>query len=106
MKILSTNIRGLGSRVKKREVRDLIRSQKVDFVCIQESKLEIVDDLICQSVWGDGQIGWATREASGRSGGIISIWNSEVFSCLSSWHMAGALIVNGLWGAERVLCWV
>lgn len=104
MKILSINIRGLGSRIKKREVNELIKKQNVDFCCIQESKLEAVSDADCRAVWGEGRFEWATREAIGSSGGIISLWNSDIFSHSSIWHMSGALVVNGFWGQERTQC--
>ncbi|KAL8497556.1 hypothetical protein ACS0TY_021043 [Phlomoides rotata] len=32
----------------------------------------------------------------GRSGGIVSIWNSDKFYVISSWHMEGAVIVNAI----------
>ncbi|KAL8530474.1 hypothetical protein ACS0TY_007496 [Phlomoides rotata] len=41
------------------------------------------------------------EKCTGRSGDIIYIWNYDVFTCSSAWHMNGALIVNGLWGSER-----
>ncbi|KAL8480978.1 hypothetical protein ACS0TY_027493 [Phlomoides rotata] len=89
--ILSMNMRGLGSTLKKKEVRELI----------QESKLEVVDGSICRSLWGNGRMEWSFKEANRR---IISIWNSEVFSCSSSWHMSGGLTVNGYWGNDRIPC--
>lgn len=106
MKLLSYNIRGLGSRIKKEEIRELVRRHNFAFCCIQESKLEHCDDLICRALWGNGNFGWIARDAVGRSGGIISIWNSDLFSCLSAWHMEGAIIVNGLWGSNRIQCCV
>lgn len=96
MKLLSYNIRGLGSSIKKKEIHDLIGQHKFSFCCIQESKLEKCDDFICRSIWGRGNFEWMARDAVGRSGGILSIWNSDLFSCMSSWHMNGAVIVNGL----------
>lgn len=38
MKIMSWNIRGLGNKVKKRELKGLIDGERPDFVCIQETK--------------------------------------------------------------------
>ncbi|KAL8523173.1 hypothetical protein ACS0TY_013224 [Phlomoides rotata] len=52
MKMLSYNIRGLGSRAKRREIRESIARYDIDFCCIQESKLEIVDDFVCRAIWG------------------------------------------------------
>ncbi|KAL8533767.1 hypothetical protein ACS0TY_009966 [Phlomoides rotata] len=43
---------------------------------MQESKKETVDDILCRTLWGSNNMGWAYRESIGRSGGIISIWNA------------------------------
>ncbi|KAL8504158.1 hypothetical protein ACS0TY_022770 [Phlomoides rotata] len=53
---------------------------------------------------GKGNFGWAFRAAVGRSGGIITVWDSDVSSCSSWWHMEGAVVVNGFWGEERTEC--
>ncbi|KAL8469743.1 hypothetical protein ACS0TY_032549 [Phlomoides rotata] len=51
MKILSYNIRGLGQRIKKKEIRELIKEFRIDFCCIQESKVSQVSNHSCHSVW-------------------------------------------------------
>jgi exonuclease III len=47
MIVLSFNIRGLGGRVKRRRIRELVREHKVDFLAIQETKLEVISDSLC-----------------------------------------------------------
>lgn len=101
MKILSYNIRGAGSRIKSKEVRDLICKFDIDFCCLQESKLESMCDSYAETLWG-GRCGWEARDSIGRSGGIITLWNLDKFSCSSSWHMDGAVIVNGFWGEKEL----
>lgn len=71
MKILSYNVRGLGSRAKCSDVQSLIKKYGVKFCCIQETKKEIIDKTIGRAVWGRGRIGWCFRESEGRSGGIL-----------------------------------
>lgn len=104
MKILSTNIRGLGSIVKKKEVQGMKNNFKFDFCCIQETKLYSMDVNLCRQIWGDGNFDWAARDVVGRAGGILSIWNSDVFLCSSSWHMDGSVVVCGVWGTRRIDC--
>lgn len=104
MKILSTNIRGLGSIVKKKEILGMRNKFKFDFCCIQETKLDSLDESVCRQVWGEGNFDWAARDAVGRAGGILCIWNSDKFLCSSSWHMEGSVGVCGVWGAERTRC--
>ncbi|RVW43796.1 hypothetical protein CK203_074061 [Vitis vinifera] len=51
MKIISWNVRGLGSRNKRRMVKDFLRSENPDVVMIQETKKEICDRRFVGSVW-------------------------------------------------------
>ena len=58
MIILSYNSRGLGRGIKWTAIKRLNLKHKVDLVCIQETKKEFVDKLICQSIWGDSSVSW------------------------------------------------
>lgn len=51
MKIISYNIRGLGRWEKKREIQKLVRQRSPSVVCIQETKLIVVDDVVCRFLW-------------------------------------------------------
>jgi hypothetical protein len=84
MILCSFNIRGLGGAVKKSIIRNLIRKERVEFLAIQETKLEIVTDSICYAIWGDNNCNWAYLPASGSSGGILSLWNKSIFSLIFS----------------------
>lgn len=47
MKLISLNIRDLGGRVKKREVKQLVVDQKPQLVCLQETKIEQIERRLC-----------------------------------------------------------
>ncbi|KAL8463104.1 hypothetical protein ACS0TY_033938 [Phlomoides rotata] len=83
---MTFNVRGLGRRMKRQEVRRIIKKNGMDMCCLQETKLEYVDDRIGFEIWPGKEFEWAWREAEGRSGGLISIWNMKVFVKTSSWH--------------------
>ncbi|XP_057779792.1 uncharacterized protein LOC130998391 [Salvia miltiorrhiza] len=100
--MVSYNIRGLGSKIKKREVRELIQKQKIDFCFLQETKMENINEFDLKSIWGTDSVGFARRQADGRSGGILSMWNPAIFSSSSQWDISGALIVNGRWAAGNI----
>lgn len=51
MKIFSFSICGLGAVEKRREIRRLILEGRLDVFCIQETKLKVVDDVMCRSLW-------------------------------------------------------
>jgi exonuclease III len=75
MIICSFNARGLGSRVKRRKLRELVQVEKLDFLAIQESKMEAVPEIFVQRIWGSTDCDYVYLPAVGNSGGIISIWN-------------------------------
>lgn len=49
MKIISWNVRGLGVFEKRREVRQLVNEKHPQVICIQETKLAVVDMAVCKS---------------------------------------------------------
>ncbi|GKV29208.1 hypothetical protein SLEP1_g38154 [Rubroshorea leprosula] len=85
---------------KKRELRELLIKEKVEFVAIQESKLEHVDKKLCRSIWGFENMDWIAKQAEGQSGGLISIWNSDVFRKHKNFEGDGYIAVFGFWGLE------
>ncbi|KAL8478318.1 hypothetical protein ACS0TY_030288 [Phlomoides rotata] len=63
----------MGKRMKRHEVKRLIKKNKVDMCCLQETKLEQVESRLGFDLWPGNKFDWAWREAEGRSGGLISI---------------------------------
>lgn len=45
-------MRGLNEVGKMLGVRNLVRGWKADFVCLQETKLEVVSRAVVNSLWG------------------------------------------------------
>jgi exonuclease III len=101
MIVLSFNIRGLGGRMKRRRIRELVREHNVDFLAIQETKLEVVSDQICFSLWGSSNCGWAFFPSEGASGGILSIWGKNNSNLIFTFMGEGFV---GVWngGLRRV----
>ena len=48
-------------------------------LCLQETKKEIVDKIMCQAIWGDKDISLAMQPANNSAGGILCIWNVHIF---------------------------
>jgi exonuclease III len=44
MIVCSLNVRGLGGSVKRRHIKQLILTEKVDFMAIQETKMEEITE--------------------------------------------------------------
>ncbi|RVW61143.1 Transposon TX1 uncharacterized 149 kDa protein [Vitis vinifera] len=68
---------GLGSKKKRRVVKNFLSSEKPDVVMIQETKKEECDRRLVGSVWSARNKDWAALPASGASGGILIIWDSK-----------------------------
>ena len=85
MIVTTFNVRGLGERVKKKKIRDLVRINKVDFLAVQETKLQDIS-------------------SEGNSGGILSLWRKSSSNFLFSFQGEGYVGVCLEWGVEKKRC--
>ncbi|XP_026439283.1 uncharacterized protein LOC113337968 [Papaver somniferum] len=77
-KSLSWNIRGLGQCNKIVAIRNAILKNNPTICTIQESKREIVDDSLIQSLWGSNRCNYVYLASVGAFGGIIVIWKDGI----------------------------
>ena len=83
MKIWSWNVRGLGGVDKWVAVKQIIRSQKLDVVFIQESKVNSEVNRVVKEIWGGNNVRWLTLSANSSAGGIffygtVVEWNRRI----------------------------
>ena len=77
LKLFSWNVRGVNNPNKRNIIRNFIRSQRVDLVCLQETKIQELSSAIVRSL-GAGRLDeWRTVEAEGTAGGILVFWNTR-----------------------------
>jgi len=50
-------------------------------ICIQETKLQYLQDSNCYNLWGHNNINWVNKQATRKSGGVLTIWNKEKNKC-------------------------
>ncbi|KAG6633256.1 hypothetical protein CIPAW_12G035200 [Carya illinoinensis] len=74
-KILSWNARGLNDIGKRLQVRNLLHGWKPDIVCLQETKLKIVNKKIIRSIWDCVHVDWVYLAAKGASGEVLVMWD-------------------------------
>lgn len=98
VKIVSFNATGLGGRVKKRELMKLVSGDKLDMLCVQETKLENITQRVCNSIWADNDFGWSFLPSIGRSGGILFLWNVKSFKLHQSFVGSNFIGLQGCWG--------
>jgi hypothetical protein len=106
MIISSFNIRGLEGRVKSRLIKEMVSKEKVDFLALQETKLEVVTEAICFNLWGGEDCSWAFLPSVGNSGGIISIWRKSSSTLIFTFMGEGFVGVCLEWGVHKELCYV
>lgn len=88
--------------MKKRELRELIEKERVDFVCIQEIKKDTIDKKMVEMIWRHGNVDWVYVGAMGKSGGLLCIWNKDCFEKSNFWGEEGVLGVRGKWKGKEV----
>lgn len=101
MILSSFKIRGLEGLVKRNAIKDLVRLEKVDFLAIQETKLEVISDSLCFNIWGGEDCQWIYLPAVGNSGGLLSIWCKSVASLIFSFSGESFVGVCLEWGVLK-----
>lgn len=71
LKILSWNVRGATNGDKQKSLKSLIRSQRVDLVCLQESKVQKMSTQMVRSLGASRFLDWRVVEAWGALGGAV-----------------------------------
>ena len=55
-----------------------LREWKADIVCLQETKMEVINIEVVRSVWGCVYVDWLYLGATGVSRGILLMWDRQV----------------------------
>jgi exonuclease III len=97
MKLMSLNLRGWGDTAKRRRVSSLIKSEAFDMCMFQETKKSSFDNSMIHNLWGHQDVEWVMKEASGMSGGLLTVWNKDLFSFNFSFAGTGYLGVCVEW---------
>ncbi|KAK8595305.1 hypothetical protein V6N13_016680 [Hibiscus sabdariffa] len=84
MRVLSWNLRGMGSEAKISAVRKVIRDNRVDMAMFQETKKEKVTEGEISKMWVDDEFEFVVAASSGKSGGLLTIWDKTKFKLESS----------------------
>lgn len=101
MKVISYNIWGLGGFDKRNEMLIMVQEKTHFVMCLQESNVGLVDDLLVQSIWGSSSCGYSFQPFNAAFGGLLYVWDSsevEVWSFMSFEHVLvikGRVIITG-----------
>ncbi|XP_058223301.1 uncharacterized protein LOC131333018 [Rhododendron vialii] len=86
----------MGSVLKKKFVSKIIKKRKPDLLFIQETKLENVDLRMVQKIWGNTNVEFAVSNSIGASGGILILWDFEVFKASNITVHKSYIILEGM----------
>src|ERR1043165_3676774 len=81
MKVLFWNIRGFGARGRRNQICDLLRSEHIDILCLQETKREDFSLSEFHRI-GGSDFTWNWVAAVGSAGGILTGSRNELFDIL------------------------
>ncbi|XP_057418630.1 uncharacterized protein LOC130712829 [Lotus japonicus] len=71
MILLSYNVRGVGNVAKRKVIREVVCRNHVEFLCLQETKLQNIDRRLCAQLWGDSDFDWKAVAAENRGRCVI-----------------------------------
>ena len=77
LKILSWNIRGANDSSKRKVIKALLRSQKLDLFCLQETKMQVMSDDVARSLGTGRFLGWEAMNATRSTGGVLVVWDKR-----------------------------
>ncbi|XP_077252583.1 uncharacterized protein LOC143891989 [Tasmannia lanceolata] len=94
MKILSWNINWLGSQEKRIHVKEVVRRMKPDLICLQETKLEVINWLVIRSLGVKADWDFVFVASSSASGGILILWDKISWKKQEEWRGKFSLSVS------------
>ena len=97
MNFLSLNIQGLGKKAKKEWVKEICNKNKVNFLTLQETKMENMDLFCVKRCWGNLNFDYVHSAAVGNSGEILCVWDPNCF-CKENTTMSDSFVmIRGVW---------
>lgn len=79
-KVLCWNVRGLNSETRQRSVTEKITKSQCAVACLQETKLSDCPRSLIKSICPVGFDQFIESPSRGASGGILTVWRSDVFT--------------------------
>ena len=78
IRILSWNVRGENERDKRKVIKSVIKSQRVDVICLQETKIKEMNTGLVRSLGVGRHLDWRTVNSRGAAGGIMVFWDNRM----------------------------
>ena len=82
LRILSWNVWGANDSSKRKVIKVMIRSQRVDLFCLQETKIQAMTEGLVRSLGTGRFLNWGTLDAQGSAGGILICWDKRTLEVM------------------------
>ena len=79
---------------KRKVIKNFIRTHRVDLVCLQETKVQEINNDMVRSLGVGHFLNWIALNAEGSAGGILMIWDKRRISMVDS--VVGSFLVSCL----------
>ena len=80
VKILYWNVRGVNDSKKRNVIRNFIRTQRADLVCLQETKIQGMNKALVHGIGVGRFLDWKALDAEGIAKGILLFWDKRKLS--------------------------
>ena len=105
LKLLSWNVRGANDSSERKIIKSLVRRQKVDSFCIQETKIHLMSKGVVRSLRAGRFLDWKALDASGSAGGVFICWDKRSLEILD-WEEGQFSISCKFRNVENEVVWV
>ena len=82
--ILSWNVREANNSDKKKIIKNFIRAERVDLVCLQETKIQGMNKALVSSLGVGCFLDYKELNVEGTTGGILMFWDRRRISLVDS----------------------
>ena len=82
LRLLSWNVRGANDSSKRKVMKVVIRSQRVDLFCLRETKIQAMSEGLVRSLGTGRFLDWGALDAYGTTGGLLICWDKRTLEVL------------------------
>ncbi|KAJ9695145.1 hypothetical protein PVL29_010576 [Vitis rotundifolia] len=105
LKILSWNVRGVNDKSKRKIIKDVVRKQRADLLCFQETKMQVMSEEVVRSLGLGRFMEWRALDAIGSAGGILVCWDKRTLEIVD-WEVGLFFISCKFRTVEDGMVWV
>ncbi|XP_071699700.1 uncharacterized protein [Rutidosis leptorrhynchoides] len=98
---ISLNIRGIGQTGKINWLKNICNKEKPTIFGLQETKCGQTSDNTIESFWGNSDFKFIQKDSVGASGGILTIWDTNIFSVTNAIEGEFFLAICGSWAGHN-----